>query len=106
MEPTDPIEIIRTTMKLKTKKSEGFDNISTKLIKDTIDAIALPLTHIINLSFTSGIVPQKMKIAKIIPIFKSGKHTLFNNYRPIISLLPAFSKLMEKLVCNKLLIFF
>jgi hypothetical protein len=104
MEPTDPVEIIRTTMQLKTKKSEGFDNISSKLFKDTIDAIALPLTHIINLSFTSGIVPQKMKIAKIIPIFKSGKHTLFNNYRPI-SLLPAFSKLMEKLVCNKLLHF-
>ena len=83
------------------KNSQGFDNISTKLLKSTIDEILIPLTHIINLSMESGTVPEKMKIAKIIPIYKSGEKDLFNNYRPI-SLLPALSKIMEKIVANRL----
>ena len=85
---TDPGEILKITNKLKMKSSQGFDNISTKLLKSTIDEILIPLTHIINLSMQSGTVPEKMKIAKIIPIYKSGEKDIFNNYRPI-SLLPA-----------------
>jgi hypothetical protein len=45
-----------------------------------------------------------MKIGKLTPIYKSGSHSSFNNYRPI-SVLPAFSKLLEKLVCTRLLKF-
>ena len=45
-----------------------------------------------------------MKIAKIVPIHKSGNKKILNNYRPI-SILPAFSKLLEKLVCNRLVQF-
>ena len=99
--PVDPVEILKTAKQMKPKTSQGHDNISTKLLKETIDLILIPLTHIINQSFTSGIVPGNMKIAKIIPIFKSGNQEIMNNYRPI-SLLPAFSKLLEKLVYKKL----
>ena len=45
-----------------------------------------------------------MKIAKIVPIHKSGNTKILNNHRPI-SILPAFSKLLEKLVCNRLVQF-
>jgi hypothetical protein len=52
----------------------------------------------------TGVIPEQLKTAKIIPIYKSGDKTLFNNYKPI-RLLPAFSKLLEKLVCKQLWIF-
>ena len=89
---------------MKKKVSSGFDEMSTKLVSDIIEDIACPLTYIINLSFSTGIVPNKMKIAKVIPIYKSGEISNLSNYRPI-SLLPAFSKLLEKIMYNRLLSF-
>ena len=47
--------------KLKSKLSHGHDDISTKLLKNTITNILQPITHIINLSFNTGVVPQEMK---------------------------------------------
>ena len=44
---------------------------------------------------------NKMKIAKVIQLYKSGEKNVFTNYRPI-SLLPQFSKIMEKLYNNRL----
>ena len=52
------------------------------------------------MSFQTGVFPSSMKLAKIIPIFKSGKAE-FNNYRPI-SLLSLFSKILEKLYSKRL----
>jgi hypothetical protein len=75
---------------------------STKLLKAPIEVT--PITHIINLSLSTGIVPTKMKIAKVIPIFKSGDRSDFSQYRPI-SILPVFSKLLEKIVAKKLINF-
>ena len=52
-------------------------------------------------SLTTGIFPQKIKCAKVIPIFKKGSPHLLSNYRPI-SIFPAFSKILEHLVYNRL----
>ena len=57
--------------------------------------------HICNLSFSKGIFPLQMKITKVIPIFKSGDKSQFNNYRPI-SVLSQFSKIFEKLFYERL----
>ena len=62
------------------------------------------LSHIINCSLLSGIVPSKLKIAKVIPIFKNGHREDMYNYRPI-SILPCFSKNVEKIIANRLLSF-
>ena len=56
-----------------------------------------PLLHIYNLSFLSGAVPNKLKIAKVIPIYKKGDPTHPGNYRPIL-LLNIFDKILEKLM--------
>ena len=66
------------------------------VVKETVDAIIQPLTYIIDLSPSSGVVPDQMKIARVIPLFKSGDLSLFTNYRPV-SLLPAFSKILERI---------
>ena len=80
----------------------GHDDISSSLIKCVSSSILGPLTHIFNLSFQTGCVPKDLKIAKVIPFYKSGDQKLFNNYRPI-SILPCFSKILEKLVYKRML---
>ena len=66
--------------------------------------IAMPLSHVINCSLIFGIVTSKLKIAKVIPIFKVGYHEDMYNYRPI-SILPCLSKNREKIIANRLLSF-
>ena len=60
-----------------------------------------PLCHLFNLSFKTGYIPEELKQAKIVLIFKSGDQHYFNNYRPI-SLLSSFSKLLEKVVAKQM----
>ena len=100
--PTDPLNVINVAKLLKPKTSSGYDNISNKLMLEIIDIVAIHFSYIVNLSFSKGIVPIKMKIAKVIPIHKSGNRQDINNFRPI-SLLPAFSKLLEKLMYTRII---
>ena len=97
MSPTDPEEIHRIIMKMKPKNSCGHDGISSKLLKNVSQVIAVPLSIIINKSIETGVVPRSMKLAKVIPIYKAKDKTLMENYRPI-SLLPTISKVLEKVV--------
>ena len=55
----------------------------------------------INLSVNSGIFPDKLKIAKVLPLFKSGDKFDLVNFRPV-SVLVAFSKIFEKIMYNRL----
>ena len=101
LHPTDKRDIIRIINELKPKNSCGHDGISSKLVKDLKNEIALPLSIMINASIESGHVPDTMKLAKVIPIYKSKDKQMLNNYRPI-SLLPIFSKILEKVVYQML----
>lgn len=101
LQPTTPTEVSSIVNLLKPKTSCGYDDISPKFIKQCSQSIIMPLTYIANLSFEKGIFPTNMKIAKVIPIFKANDPSIFKNYRPI-SLLPAFSKIFERLMYNRL----
>ena len=82
---------------LKNKKSSGYDCISNQMIKQLNESIRTPLIDIINSSLITATVPCNWKLAKVIPLHKSGDPNDTNNYRPI-SLLSALSKLLEKTV--------
>ena len=89
LEPVEASQINEIVNKMKPKCSTGHDDISMKLIKHSLNNISTPLTHILNKSLMTGVVPKDLKIAKVIPIFKNGDNSIMQNYRPI-SLLPAF----------------
>jgi hypothetical protein len=91
--------------KISPKASFGFDGLSSKLIKTVKNALIKPITLIINQMLNTGIFPDKLKIAKIMPIHKKDDETLFTNYRPI-SLLPAISKIFEKVIFKQIYKFF
>lgn len=102
--PTESIEVMNLITKLNNSKSPGYDNIGPRLIKEVSATIVDPLVHIFNLSLQSGCVPDKLKIGKIIPVYKKGDRCNPTNYRPI-SLLSIFDKLLEKLMFNRLISF-
>ena len=60
-----------------------------------------PLTLIINQSLITGIFPEKLKLAKVIPLYKKDDKLIMGNYRPI-SLLTSISKLFEKIAFEQL----
>jgi len=97
-----PKEIENVAKSLKDKDSHGYDEIPTKVIKQSISYISSPLAHICNLMFSSGTFPTRLKFAEIIPIYKKGERMDIANYRPI-SILPSFSKIFEKVILKRLI---
>ena len=90
---------------LKAKNCEGVDGISVNLLKAIKYETSKAITHIINQSLHTGIFPDKLKLAKVIPVFKKGDRTKLDNYRPI-SILPAISKIFERAIFDQLYIHF
>ena len=84
-------------LELSSKNSCGSDGLSTNFLKRISKIIAAPLSVIINQSLVTGIFPDRLMIAKVIPLFKKGDDHVFDNYRPI-SLLSSISKVVEKIV--------
>jgi len=102
--PCTSYEVIDTVNGLANSKSTGLDGYNTKVIKSVISDIASTLADIFNISFRDGIFPDSLKNAKITPVFKADDKTIINNYRPI-SVLPVFSKTLEKLMHRRVISF-
>jgi hypothetical protein len=63
-----------------------------------------PITHVINYCLQHSIFPSQWKRALVIPLPKTNNPTSMNNLRPI-SILPTFSKILEKVINNQLQIY-
>ena len=87
--------------KLENKNSSGHDGISKKLLKLLKFELSKSLTLIINQMITTGVLPDSLKVSKIIPLFKKGDSSLLSNYR-LISILRTISKIFERILCNQL----
>ena len=101
LKPITESEILEITKSLKKSNSCGFDGINSNIVKKIIYSIVKPLCYIFNLSISTGNVPDKLKIAKIVPVYKKNDSHLCKNYRPI-SILPCFSKILEKCMYKRL----
>lgn len=99
---TDESEVKSVLMNLKTESAPGYDNITTKFLKQANTLLVPLLTHLTNLCFREGVFPDALKLAIISPVYKSGDKGDPNNFRPI-SVLPAISKILEKLLNNRLI---
>ena len=96
VKPTNENEILNIVSKFDGKNSEELNGISTNVLKTVFHCVVKPFSCICNVSLHSGIFPNELKVAKVIPLYKSGQMHNVSNFRPV-SLLPQFSKILEKL---------
>ena len=97
-------DIFNELNSLKSKKAAGSDDLAPFFIKTALRVIAPYMTYFTEFMFNQGFFPNILKIAKVIPIYKSGDKSLTENYRPI-SLLLTFSKIIEKMIKVRILSF-
>ena len=101
LRPTSSDEITNLILSLNESKSVGPNGLPTRILKLLKNDISLQLTNIFNLSFSTGVFPSGLKIAKVIPIHKKESKLKCSNYRPI-SLLSNLDKILEKLMHNRI----
>ena len=85
---------------LKPKSSTGHDNISSKLLRQVGDIVAYPLSTIMHSSLCTGIFPNWLILAKVIPLYKKDDNNLFRNHP--MTLLSSLSKVFEQIVFDQL----
>lgn len=105
--PCDEFEVLKIIKAIKTTYSVGHDEVSTIVLKQSANVIVSVLSHLINLSFSQGVFPDRLKKAIVKPLHKKNNKEDVGNYRPI-ALLSIFSKIFEKAMhiritnfCNK-----
>ena len=103
LQPTEPGEILNTTNSLNVRKSSSFDHIPPFFVKLAGSLISEPFLSRQSLDHTRNF-PEVLKVAKVIPVYKSGSRHNSTNYHPI-SLLSCFAKIFEKLLYKRLDIF-
>ena len=103
LNPVTGGEITNIILKLK-NVSSSTNNIPVSELKQIQSLLADPIAKIVNSSFHNGIFPDILKLARVVPIFKSGDSCSVSNYRPI-SILPVLSKIFERCVAQRLMHF-
>ena len=94
-------KILKHLEKLSANKATGLDGIPARFIRDSASFITGPITHIVNLSIIQGSVPDDLKSARVIPLYKKGDKTEVGNYRPV-SVLSILSKVFERVIHDQL----
>ena len=95
-------DVTEACKKFTLKTSSDSSGFQQNIVLQDIDIIAPVIAHVINMSQETGVFPENGKLARVIPVYKNkGSKQLYENYRPV-SLLPIFSKIIERLIYNKL----
>ena len=97
-------EKISNILKSLKNGAAGYDELNACLLKHISSFITEPLKYLRNLSLSEGVFPTELKLADVIPLYKSDDVFLFNNYRPVSSQC-VISKVFEKVMYNRLIDF-
>uniref|UniRef100_A0A2A4JXL1 Reverse transcriptase domain-containing protein n=1 Tax=Heliothis virescens TaxID=7102 RepID=A0A2A4JXL1_HELVI len=97
----DEAEVEQLILQLNNDSAVGWDGISPLLLKTCKNVLVLHITYLFNCCLQKGVFPEALKKAIVHPIHKGGDRTCVNNYRPI-SVLPVLSKLLERILNNRL----
>ena len=84
---------------MNSNKSVGPNSIPTRILKLLKNDISTQLADIFNISFSTGVFPTILKVAKVVPVHKKDSKLDFSNYRPV-SLLSNIEKILERLIYN------
>ena len=103
-QPTTLFEIKKLVNNIQPKNSFGTDEVPSSTLKTTSDNVLFALTHVFNFSLINGHFISGFQTAKVVPIHKKGNVTNVSNYYHI-SLLCSMSKILEKLVYNRVISF-
>ncbi len=95
-------DVYKALSSLDPNKTMGIDNLAPLLLKKCSLALTTPLHHLFTTFISSGLLPSQWRTHLITPIFKSGDRSSIKNYRPI-SLLPIISKVLERLIYDKII---
>ena len=98
LSPITKEEILEIINKLDNHKCS---DISPKLLKHLSASFSRVLCYLFNSCMLAGVFPDELKVAKVIPLFKTGNRNSVSNYRPI-SILPTLSKIFEKLIHKRI----
>jgi len=102
--PPTPNEVYNTSFSLKTKKNVN-QILPFYFLKTGASVLSPYLAQLILNAFNYGIFSDILKVARVVPMLKSGSKSDVNNYRPI-SVLPCLSKIFEKILLTRLISFF
>ena len=94
--PSSSEEIKKIITELPSKRSCGSDNISNVLLKELASILSAPLSMIINQSMCTGVFPDLMKLAEVVPLYKGKSRESETNYRPISLLTTALCSLLGR----------
>ena len=92
-----PTEVKLEISRIQNNKSHSLYSRPTQLLKSTSNVNSKYPCRNLNSIYFNGVHPSKLKMTKIIPIFKTDDNTQASNYRPI-SLLSNFNRIFEKLI--------
>lgn len=101
LQPVDVNVVLEVLTNLKPKTSSGMDGITSEVLKMCKEELAGPITIIINRSISSGVFPEKWKMAKVAPLLKKGDPLELKNYRPI-AVLSVAGMVLEKVVADQI----
>ena len=98
--PVTEDEIVKIMGQFK-DNAAGWDSLKPSIMKNIKEYVKLPLACICNLSFSTGVFPTELKLANVAPVFKANDEMTSTNNR-LVSVLHLFSKLVERLMYNRL----